>query len=126
MRIAPPGSPASSQIQGTDAPGKAAKSSTQFSGVLGAQNPQTTATSQTKIADLMKDLTSLANDMRLGKITKEELSRQFVGLVIEKRINLGQFTKDVKTIETAVADIVEQDPKFVSLLESQLKKLGTT
>lgn len=128
MRIVSPGSTPSTHVQGPGSTEKAAKETqTQFNQVLGGTGPQATAaTSKSKIADLMEGLTLLANDVKQGKLSKEDLSRQFVGLVIEKRINLSQFSKDVKTIENAVAEVLEKDPQFASLLESNIKKLGTT
>jgi len=75
-----------------------------------------------RLDGVMDGLLDLASKIREGTLTKEEASRQFVGLVIQK-MNLKSHTKEAKKIETLVADAVEQDPNFVQKLETQLKKL---
>ncbi len=99
------------------------KKTAEFDGVL---SPSATpkATQTEKVSELMGGLQELAKGIKEGKVTKEEASRQFVGMVIQQQTHLKPHVKDVKKMETAVADAIEQDPFFVAKLETQLKKLS--
>lgn len=72
---------------------------------------------------LLEELQELAKELEDGKASKEEASRKFVGLVIKERYG-EQKGKGSKNMEEAIADMVEDDPNFVSKLQSQLKKLA--
>lgn len=72
---------------------------------------------------LLEELQELAKEVEDGKSSKEEASRKFVGLVIKDRYG-EQKSKGGKNMEEAIADMVEDDPNFVSRLQSQLKKLA--
>lgn len=72
---------------------------------------------------LLEELQELAREVEDGKASKEEASRKFVGLVIRERYG-EQKGKGAKNMEDAIADMVEDDPNFVSKLQSQLKKLA--
>lgn len=99
------------------------KKAAEFSSVLSSSAAQKTAPSE-KVAQLMEGLQGLANDVKLGKVSKEEASRHFVSMVVQQQTHLKSHVKDLKKMESAVADAIEQDPFFVSKLETQLKKIG--
>lgn len=68
------------------------------------------------------ELSQLANDVVTGKTSKEQASRQFVHVVLAKKMDLQQ--PGMKRVEDAVADMVESDPIFVAKLHQQLLRLG--
>ena len=76
-----------------------------------------------KVSQLMEELSGLAKDIEDGKTTKEEASRRFVGLVIKDRYGDDDGMGAAK-MEESIADMVEDDPTFVTQLHSQLKKLA--
>ena len=95
----------------------------EFSKLIGTQASSTTP-AQSKIADLMGELTLLAQDVKAGKLTPEEMSRSFAQIVMEKRIDLSAFSKNGVQIKNVVATLIEQDPHFAAQLEAQLKKIN--
>jgi polyhydroxyalkanoate synthesis regulator phasin len=98
------------------------KKAVEFSSVLSSSAAQKSAPAE-KVAQLMEGLQAIANDVKQGKMSKEEAGRQFVSSVI-RQTHLKSYVKDIKKMESAVADAIEQDPIFVSKLETQLKKIG--
>lgn len=93
-----------------------------FAGMIDKTGSSSDQESQGK-SKMMEALAALAADLEAGKATKEEASRRFVGLVIEERFG-QQKGKGAKTMEEVVGEMVENDPQFVTRLQSQLKRLS--
>jgi len=93
-----------------------------FSGMIQDEPESKERESKTRSA-LMEMLGDLARAVEAGKTSKEEASRQFVGLVIEERYGSDQ-SKGAARMQESIADMVEDDPRFVTQLHSQLKKLA--
>ena len=74
-------------------------------------------------SQLLQDLSGLAKEIEEGKTSKEEANRRFVGMVIRDRYG-EQKGKGAQKMEESIADMVEDDPRFVSRLHLQLKKLA--
>ena len=72
---------------------------------------------------MMAELAQLAAELEAGKATKEEASRRFVGLVIRRKFGKQQ-GGGAEKMEEAVGDMIEDDPHFVSRLQSQLKRIA--
>ena len=74
-------------------------------------------------SQMLEELRGLAQELEEGTSSKEEASRRFVGLVIRERYG-SEKGKGGKTMEDSIADLVEEDPNFVSKLQTQLKKIA--
>ncbi|MBH1989419.1 MAG: hypothetical protein I8H75_06110 [Myxococcaceae bacterium] len=72
---------------------------------------------------LKEDLQKLSQELKSGKISAEEASKQFVDLVIAKKNEFGLNAKDMKRVQSAVSEIVSQDPLFSIKLEKELKRI---
>ena len=99
------------------------KKAAEFSSVLSSSTAQKTVPAE-KVTKLMEGLQWLADDVKQGKISKEEASRHFVSIVVQQQTHLKSHVKDLKKMESAIADAIEQDPFFVGKLDTQLKKIG--
>lgn len=75
------------------------------------------------VSELKKDLKQVSLDLKSGKITGEEASKQFAGLVIQKRNEFNLTPASIQKIQRAVGDLVAGDPAFVSKLQNELKKI---
>ena len=75
------------------------------------------------VSELKKDLKQVSLDLKSGKITGEQASKQFVGLVVEKRNEFNLTPASLQKIEHAIGDLVSQDPAFVSKLQTELKRI---
>ena len=94
-----------------------------FSGMVGAAGHATEEAGRQQSA-MMAELAELAAALEAGKATKEEASRRFVGLVIKQRFGKQRQGKGKEQMEEAVTEMVEEDPQFVSRLQSQLKRIA--
>jgi hypothetical protein len=123
MRIKSGGPTQTQQAQQAQKTSSTSKSgAARFAGMIDKTGSPTDQQSQGK-SKMMEALAELAADIEAGKATKEEASRRFVGLVIEERFG-QQKGKGAKTMEDVVGEMVENDPQFVSRLQSQLKRLA--
>ncbi|MES2504554.1 MAG: hypothetical protein V4534_06715 [Myxococcota bacterium] len=75
------------------------------------------------ISSLKNDLKDVARELKAGKITEEQATKQFVDLVIAKRNELNLSPDSMKKIQTAVGDLVSGDQAFVSKLQNELKRI---
>ncbi|MFZ9887116.1 MAG: hypothetical protein ACO3JL_06410 [Myxococcota bacterium] len=117
------GSPQTGGVRGTGRAQSAGKAQgARFSGLV-EEKVDTEDEARKLRSHLLEELQGLAQEVESGKATKEEASRKFVGLVIKERYG-EQKGKGAKNMEDAIADMVEDDPDFVSKLQSQLKKLA--
>lgn len=117
------GSPGASGVRGAGKASGAGKTTgARFSGLVD-EKVDTEEEARKLRSRLLEELQALAKDVEDGKASKEEASRKFVGLVIRERYG-EQKGKGAKNMEEAIADMVEDDPNFVSRLQSQLKKLA--
>lgn len=94
-----------------------------FAGMVGAAGHATEEAGRQQSA-MMAELAELAAALEAGKATKEEASRRFVGLVIRQRFGKQKQGKGQDQMEEAVTEMVEEDPQFVSRLQSQLKRIA--
>ena len=101
--------------------GKAGKAD--FSGLVGEEPVDTEEEARKVRSRLMDELAGLAEEVESGETSKEEASRKFVGMVIKDRYGEDQ-GKGAKNMEDNIADLVEDDPNFVSRLHTQLKKIA--
>lgn len=89
-----------------------------------AQFNQVLASKQTTVvSDLKKDLKQVSLDLKSGKITQEQASKQFVNVVVEKRNQFNLTPASIQKIQNAVGELVSQDPTFVSKLQNELKRI---
>ncbi len=95
---------------------KGANPSHQFQNILASKQ-------SAAVSELKKDLHQVSIDLKSGKITGEQATQQFVDLVVQKRNELNLTPDSIKKIQTAVGDLVSQDPAFVSKLQSELKRI---
>jgi hypothetical protein len=122
MRIK--GGPKTTRAQGAAKAKKAGKAGkADFSGLVGDEPLDTEEEARKVRSRLMEELSDLADEVASGETTKEEASRKFVGMVIKDRYG-NEAGKGAKKMEENIADLVEDDPNFVSRLHSQLKKLS--
>lgn len=75
------------------------------------------------ISELKKDLKQVSLDLKSGKITGEEATKQFASLVIQKRNEFNLTPASMQKIQHAIGDLVSQDPVFVSKLQTELKRI---
>jgi hypothetical protein len=75
------------------------------------------------VSELKKDLKQVSLDLKSGKITGEEATKQFTHLVIQKRNEFNLTPASIQKIQHAVGDLVSQDPAFVSKLQTELKRI---
>ena len=94
-----------------------------FAGMVGTTGNATEDAGRQQSA-MMAELAELAAALEAGKATKEEASRRFVGLVIKQRFGKNKRGKGDDKLEEAVTEMVEEDPQFVSKLQSQLKRIA--
>jgi hypothetical protein len=94
-----------------------------FSGMVNASAANGTEEANRVQSAIMAEVAQIAAELQSGKATKEEASRRFVGLVIKQRFG-KQKGKGSDKMEEAVSDLVENDPQFVSRLQSQLKRIA--
>jgi hypothetical protein len=112
------------RARGAQKASKAKKSSkAKFSGVLEEKVDTEEKAREIRNA-LMDELIGLADEMKSGKATKEETSRKFAGLVIRDRFGEQGDSKGGARMEETIGDLVEDDPVFVSRLQTQLKKIA--
>jgi hypothetical protein len=112
MRIAPSTQSQFSSLSNT----QSATSGQSFQNILASKQASA-------VSELKKDLKQVSLELKSGKITGEEASKQFVSLVIQKRNELNLSQDSMKKIEHAIGDLVSQDPVFVSKLQTELKKI---
>ena len=123
MRIKSGGSSGAGGVRGAGAAkGTSKAKGASFSGLVG-EKLDTEEEARKLRSRLLEELEELAQELEDGKATKEEASRKFVGMVIRERYG-EQKGKGGKKMEEAIADMVEDDPNFVSKLQAQLKKLS--
>ncbi|MEI6805908.1 MAG: hypothetical protein WCK49_05315 [Myxococcaceae bacterium] len=92
--------------------------------VAGKQFQNILASKQSSAVSALKnDLKQVSIDLKSGKITGEQASKQFVDLVVQKRNELNLSPDSLKKIQSAVGDLVSQDPAFVSKLQNELKRI---
>lgn len=94
-----------------------------FSGVLDEQVDTEKKAREIRNA-LMDELVGLAADLDTGKASKEEATRKFAGMVIRERFGDQSKSKGGAKMEETIGDMVEDDPVFVSRLQTQLKKIA--
>jgi hypothetical protein len=86
---------------------------TAFQNVLASKQADT-------LKELQSDLKQVSQDLKTGKISDEQASRQFVNLVISKRSELGLSQQNLAKVESAIGDLVSQDPNFMANLRKAL------
>jgi hypothetical protein len=123
MHIPPSGSRPIGQTESTASKSGAAVAKKEFGNLVAAAKPTASAAKATA-ADIIADVKALAYEVKAGTITKEEASKRFVSIVIEKRHDLSSLGPKAKQIEEALKDIVGDDPVFVSRLSVQLQQLA--
>ncbi len=117
------GSPGAGGVRGAGKAGGAKKATgARFSGLI-EEKVDTEDEARKLRSRLLEELQDLAAEVEQGKSSKEEASRKFVGLVIKERYG-EQKGKGAKNMEDSIADMVEDDPTFVTRLSAQLKKLA--
>lgn len=120
------GSPRAGGARGAGKAGKAGKAGqagkASFAGMVD-EKVDTEEEARKLRSRLLEELRELAGELEDGKSSKEEASRRFVGLVIKERYG-EQKGKGARGMEDAIADLVEDDPNFVSRLQAQLKKIS--
>ena len=122
MRIK--GGPKTGRATGPAKAGKTGKASkTSFKGMVEGETVDTEEEARKVRSQLLEELAGLAEEVESGATSKEEASRKFVGMVIKDRYGEDQ-GKGAKNMEENIADLVEDDPNFVSRLHTQLKKLA--
>lgn len=122
MRVRGGGGPkGASATQKSSGVGKA--QGARFSGMVGKAEGNGSEEANQRQSALMQEVAQLAAELQAGKATKEEASRRFVGLVIKEKFG-NQKGKGAKNMEEVVSDLVENDPQFVSRLQSQLKRIA--
>lgn len=72
------------------------------------------------LKDLQSELKQVSLDLKSGKISDEQASRQFVNLVISKRAELGLSEQNLAKVQSAIGDLVSQDPNFMANLRKAL------
>jgi len=77
----------------------------------------------TRASDIMADVKLIAEQVKSGGMSKEEASRQFAALVIEKRHDLSDLGKNAEQVKEAIKNIAGDDPRFVAKLNAQLQQL---
>lgn len=75
-------------------------------------------------ADIMADVKLIADQVKSGTMSKEEATRQFAAVVMEKRHDLSDLGKSAEQVKEAIKNIVGDDPRFVSKLNAQLQQLA--
>src|SRR5688572_5190692 len=95
-----------------------------FAGMVGAAQGNGTEEANRAQSALVAELAELAAALEAGKATKEEASRRFVNLVIKRKFGGNKRGKGQDKLEEAIGDIVEDNPEFVSKLQSQLKRIA--
>lgn len=95
---------------------KAPAASKQFKNILASKQ-------SSAVSELKNDLRQVSVDLKSGKITGEQATKQFVDLVVQKRNELNLSADSLKKIQSAVGDLVSQDPAFVSKLQNELKRI---
>jgi hypothetical protein len=123
MRVPPSGPNPLHHTESTAPSSGATVSKKQFDQKINAPKPPANA-APVGAADIIGEVKSLATDVKSGAISKEEASRRFVSIVIEKRHDLSVLGPKGKQIEDAVKEIAGDDPHFVSRLDAQLQKLS--
>jgi polyhydroxyalkanoate synthesis regulator phasin len=117
------GSPGAGGVRGAGKAGGAQKATgARFSGLI-EEKVDTEEEARKLRSRLLEELQSLAEEVERGAASKEDASRKFVGLVIKDRYG-EQKGKGAKNLEESIADMVEDDPTFVTRLSAQLKKLA--
>jgi cytoskeletal protein RodZ len=125
MRIRPGAPPTtrqtaeSAKTSSTSSTSSAQKSS--FQGLIEKTGSSTDQESRGKNA-LMEEMERLAAEVAAGETSTEDVSRKFVGMVIEQRFG-KQNGKGAETMTDRIGEMVESDPQFVSKLQSQLKRI---
>lgn len=94
----------------------------QMVGGVGAAEDSTEKARQVRNI-LLEELTGLAKDVKDGKASKEEATRQFVHMVIREKTQ-GATGQGGKALEESVAEACENDPTFVSRLHNELMKMA--
>lgn len=89
---------------------------TQFNQVLASK--QTTV-----ISELKQDLKQVSLNLKSGKITEEQASKQFVNLVVEKGNKFNLTPENLQKIQNAVGDVVGDNPGFLSKLQNGLRRI---
>jgi hypothetical protein len=122
MRVPPSGS---RPVQHTNSTllDKSSAVTRSFESQLSSAKP-VSAAKPASAADIIGDVKLLAAEVKAGAITKEEASKRFVSIVIEKRHDLSSLGQKGKQIEDAVKEIAGDDPHFISRLQAQLQKLS--
>lgn len=125
MRIRGGGGPrGTSSTAGTGNAGGVGKTQgAKFAGMVGSAQGNGTEEANRAQSAIMAEVAQIAAELNAGKATKEEASRRFVGLVIRQRFG-KQKGKGTQNMEEAVSELVENDPQFVSRLQSQLKRIA--
>jgi hypothetical protein len=79
-----------------------------------------TSRQNSALNDLKTDLKQVSQDLRTGKISDEQASQQFVNLVLSKRNELNLSQQSLAKVQSAIGDLVSQDPNFMARLQKAL------
>lgn len=124
MRIKSGRSQTAARAQSSARAGKAKKSSgAKFQEMVGQEDDTQERARQIR-NQLLEELSSLAQEVEKGQVSKEEASRKFAVMVIKERFGDKNAGKGAKNMQEAISDMVESDPNFVSRLHTQLKKMS--
>jgi len=123
MRVPPNGSRPIHRTEST-APGSgAAVSKKQFEAPV-SQGKTAQSVQSTRAADILADVQALALEVKSGSLSKEEATKRFASIVIEKRHDLKELGPKAEQVKEAIQNIVGDDPSFVARLNTQLQQLA--
>lgn len=109
--------------QGAKGVGKA--QGTGFTTGVGKAGDATEDQSRRVRSAMMAEIERLAAELDRDEKTKEEVTRDFVKIVIREKFKQKKRGKGDQQMEDNIGDIVEADPQFVAKLHGQLKKLSS-
>jgi hypothetical protein len=95
-----------------------------FAGLVDRAGSATDRESRGKNA-MLEEMEKLAAELQNGTTSPADISRRFVGMVLEQRFG-NPTGKGAAQLQERIGELVESDPNFVSRLQSQLKRLAKT
>jgi hypothetical protein len=111
------GSAKAGATTGTSAAGK-----TSFAGLVERSDTATDRESRGKNA-MLQEMEKLAAELQNGNASPADISRRFVGMVLEQRFG-NPTGKGAAQLQERIGELVESDPNFVARLQNQLKRLS--
>lgn len=123
MRVPPSGSRPLGNTGTTQSESVSTPAKTSFKAAT-TQAKQPSSAGAAGVADIIADVKALALEVKGGTVSKEEASKRFVSIVIEKRHDLSALGPKAKQVEEAIREIAGDDPSFVARLSTQLQQLA--